>query len=40
MDMAPRVGLATATATVTGSDVRVSFQGAGVAGTTTMLGTR
>lgn len=40
MDMAPRAGLAVAPATVTGSDVRVSFLGAHVTGTTTMLGTR
>ena len=40
MDMAPRAGLTVAPATVTSTDVRVSFLGAGVAGTTTMLGTR
>ena len=40
MDMAPRVGLTVAPATVTSSDVRVSFLGAGISGTTTMLGTR
>ena len=40
MDMAPRVGLTIAPATVTGNDVRVSFLGAGIAGTTGMLGTR
>ena len=40
MDMAPRVGLAVAPATVTSTDVRVSFVGGGIAGTTTMLGIR
>ncbi len=40
MDMVPRVGLTVAPATVTSSDVRVSFLGAGVAGTTKMLGMR
>ncbi|WP_460629358.1 hypothetical protein [Intrasporangium mesophilum] len=40
MDMAPRVGLTVAPATVTGTDVRVSFVGASIAGTTTMLGAR
>jgi hypothetical protein len=40
MDMAPRVGLTVAPATVTSSDVRASFVGAGIAGTTKMLGMR
>jgi len=40
MDIAPRVGLTVAPPTVTSSDVRVSFLGAGIAGTTKMLGMR
>jgi hypothetical protein len=40
MDMAPRIGLAVAPETVTSADVRVSFLGASIAGTTKMLGKR
>lgn len=40
MDMVPRAGLAVVPETVTDSAVKVSFEGAGITGSTDMLGTR
>lgn len=40
MDMAPRAGMAVAPASITGSDVTVTFTGDGIIGTTKMLGSR